>query len=71
MNSPRIVEAIYNECVPVIIADEFVLPFSDILNWESFSLHVRESDIPNLKTILQNVTMERHAAMQVIFFTLT
>lgn len=64
VNSPRIVEAIYNECVPVIIADEFVLPFSDILNWESFSLHVRESDIPNLKTILQNVTMERHAAMQ-------
>lgn len=64
VNSPRIVEAIYNECVPVIIADSFILPFSDVLNWESFSLHVKESDIPNLKSILQNVTMETYTSMQ-------
>lgn len=64
VNSPRIVEAIYNECVPVIIADSFVLPFSDVLNWEAFSLHVKESDIPNLKVILQNVTMETYTSMQ-------
>ncbi|KAG0601613.1 hypothetical protein M758_11G126000 [Ceratodon purpureus] len=64
VNSPRIVEAIYNECVPVIIADSFVLPFSDVLNWEAFSLHVKESDIPNLKIILQNVTMENYTTMQ-------
>lgn len=64
VNSPRIVEAIYNKCVPVIIADGFVLPFSDILNWDSFSLHVKERDIPNLKTILQNITPEKLLSMQ-------
>lgn len=66
MNSPRIVESIYNECVPVIIADSFVLPFSDVLNWQSFSVHVKEIDIPNLKTILQSIPMEQYTSMQVL-----
>jgi hypothetical protein len=52
VNSPRIVEAIYYECVPVIIADNFVLPFDDALNWSTFSVAVPERDIPKLKEIL-------------------
>jgi hypothetical protein len=53
VNSPRIVEALYYECVPVIIADNFVLPFSDVLDWTAFSVVVAEKDIPDLKKILQ------------------
>lgn len=64
VNSPRIVEAIYNDCVPVVIADNFVLPFSDVLEWESFSLRVMEKDIPELKKILQAVPMSKYEQMQ-------
>ncbi|KAJ7523289.1 hypothetical protein O6H91_18G045500 [Diphasiastrum complanatum] len=64
VNSPRIVEAIYNDCVPVIIADSFVLPFSDILDWSTFSIHVLEKDIPSLKIILESVSMEKYLRMQ-------
>ncbi|CAM6082894.1 unnamed protein product [Calypogeia fissa] len=64
VNSPRIVEAIYNDCVPVVIADKFVLPFSDVLDWKTFALHVLEADIPNLKLILEAVPMEIYLGME-------
>ncbi|KAF9602636.1 hypothetical protein IFM89_030524 [Coptis chinensis] len=64
VNSPRIVEAIYHECVPVIIADNFVLPFSEVLEWKSFSVVVAEKDIPNLKDILSAIPLRRYLWMQ-------
>ncbi|KAG6553242.1 hypothetical protein Mapa_004976 [Marchantia paleacea] len=64
VNSPRLVEAIYNDCIPVIIADRFVLPFSDVLNWTAFSLQVLEEDIPKLKELLEAVPMETLVRMQ-------
>ena len=64
VNSPRLVEAIYYDCIPVIIADGFVLPFSDVLNWDVFSLRVKEKDIPRLKEILENVPLALCEEMQ-------
>lgn len=64
VNSPRIVEAIYYECVPVIIADNFALPFSEVLNWTAFSVVVSEKDIPRLKDILSSIPLRRYQAMQ-------
>ncbi|CDP09990.1 unnamed protein product [Coffea canephora] len=64
VNSPRIVEAIYYECVPVIIADNFALPFSEVLNWSAFSVIVAEKDIPRLKKILLEIPLKRYLVMQ-------
>ncbi|ONK66290.1 uncharacterized protein A4U43_C06F6170 [Asparagus officinalis] len=63
VNSPRIVEAIYYECVPVIIADNFVLPFDEVLDWSVFSVVVAEKDIPQLKDILLKITSEKYVDM--------
>lgn len=51
------VEAIYAECVPVIISKSYALPFSDVLRWESFSVSVAVEDIPRLKQVLEGVSM--------------
>ncbi|XP_024025280.1 probable glycosyltransferase At3g07620 [Morus notabilis] len=64
VNSPRVVEAIFFECVPVIISDDFVPPFFEILNWESFAVFVLEKDIPNLKKILLSIPEKRYRQMQ-------
>ncbi|KAM1512672.1 hypothetical protein ACFX1Z_024204 [Malus domestica] len=62
--SPRIVEAIYAECVPVLISQHYVLPFSDVLNWDSFSVQVSVSEIPKLKEILMGIPEEQYRRMQ-------
>lgn len=64
VNSPRVVEAIFYECVPVIISDNFVPPFFETLNWESFAVFVLEKDVPNLKNILQSIPEKRYLEMQ-------
>ncbi|KAI3691622.1 hypothetical protein L6452_31420 [Arctium lappa] len=64
VNSPRIVEAIYYECVPVIIADHFVPPLNEVFDWSAFSVIVAENDIPKLKEILEAIPMKRYLTMQ-------
>ncbi|GLU01448.1 hypothetical protein SLE2022_187550 [Rubroshorea leprosula] len=64
VNSPRVVEAIFYECVPVMISDNFVPPFFEVLNWESFAVSVSEKDVPNLKNILLSIPQKRYLQMQ-------
>ncbi|KAK4730169.1 hypothetical protein R3W88_023157 [Solanum pinnatisectum] len=60
VNSPRVVESISYQCVPVIISDNFVPPFLETLNWETFAVFVQEEDIPNLKSILESIPLRRY-----------
>ncbi|AES60658.2 exostosin family protein [Medicago truncatula] len=62
--SPRIVEAIYTGCVPVLISDHYVPPFSDVLNWKSFSVEISVEDIPKLKDILMRISPTQYIRMQ-------
>lgn len=62
--SPRMVEALYTGCVPVIVKDHYVAPFSDVLNWKSFSVEVSVKDIPNLKKILMGISTRQYIRMQ-------
>ncbi|KAL2455648.1 Exostosin family protein [Abeliophyllum distichum] len=64
VNSPRVVESIVYECIPVIISDNFVPPFFEILRWDSFAVFVFEKDIPNLKSILLSISERRYKLMQ-------
>lgn len=61
--SPRVVEAIYTGCVPVLISEHYVPPFSDVLNWKSFSVAISTRDIPNLKSILTNISSRQYIRM--------
>nr|POE71596.1 putative glycosyltransferase [Quercus suber] len=64
VHTPRVVESIFYECVPVIISDNYVPPFFEVLNWEAFSVIIQEKDIPNLRNILLSIPQEKYLAMQ-------
>jgi hypothetical protein len=53
--SPRLDEALYAGCIPVILADNYDPPFSSVLNYSSFSLVVNESAVAQLGRILAAV----------------
>lgn len=64
INTARIGDALYYGCVPVILADHYDLPYTDILNWESFSVIVSSLDIPILKKILEEIGYDRYVELQ-------
>lgn len=56
--------------IPVIIADSYVLPFSEVLDWKRASIVVDEDEISNLMNILKDVSPKQIHLMrqQVEFF---
>ncbi|ESQ47401.1 hypothetical protein EUTSA_v10028139mg, partial [Eutrema salsugineum] len=55
VHTPRVVEAIMNECVPVMKSTLLVPPFFEVLEWEEFAVFVKEKDIPKLRNILLSI----------------
>ncbi|KAK9269779.1 hypothetical protein L1049_001557 [Liquidambar formosana] len=62
--SPRIVEAIYAGCIPVIISSNYSLPFNDVLDWSQFSINIPVEKIPEIKTILQGISDDKYSKLQ-------
>nr|GMD39536.1 probable glycosyltransferase At5g03795 [Ipomoea batatas] len=62
--SPRMVEALYMGCVPVLIKDHYAKPFADVLNWDKFAVDIPVKEIPNLKKILLSIPQRKYLKMQ-------
>jgi hypothetical protein len=53
--SPRIYESIQIGAIPVILADNIVLPFERFINWRSLSAKINVSNIPNITNIADRI----------------
>ncbi|EXC29919.1 putative glycosyltransferase [Morus notabilis] len=62
--SPRVVEAIYAGCVPVLISYNYSLPFGEVLDWSKFSIQISPTRISELKTILRAVPHSKFLKLQ-------
>ncbi|ROT65577.1 Exostosin-2 [Penaeus vannamei] len=53
-------DAMQAGCVPIIIADSYVLPFSEVIDWKEAAVQIYEEDLPTLmQTIKTEVSEER------------
>lgn len=62
--SPRLMDAIFYGCVPVILSDHYHLPLQGLVDWTKFSVIVSESQIYQLKAQLRAISDTSLAAMQ-------
>ncbi|XP_058128244.1 exostosin-2 isoform X2 [Anopheles ziemanni] len=61
---PTLLEAMAAGCIPVIMADNLILPFSDVLDWELLSLRIYESALHTVVPVLRSVSAQRVHEMQ-------
>ena len=52
--SYRHIEAMNVGSIPVIISDNYALPFSELIDWDSCSIRIKENDLGNLIEIIKS-----------------
>jgi len=52
--SYRHIEAMNTGSIPVIISDDYALPFSESIDWDSCSIRIKESELDNLLEIIKS-----------------
>ena len=57
--TPRLIEALYYECVPIILSDAMLPAFSDLLDWSTFSARLPSSQIHRLKPFARKLDHAR------------
>lgn len=64
MFSYRLLEAMSFGCIPVILSDNWVLPFDRTINWSLIGLHLSEKDAASLPALLRSFSTERISFIQ-------
>lgn len=59
-----LLESLASRCIPVIVADSIVLPFSEVLDWTLASIRVREVDLHKTVAVLREVTKEKRIELR-------
>ncbi|KAK3099014.1 hypothetical protein FSP39_025286 [Pinctada imbricata] len=62
-------DALMAGCIPVVVADGYVLPFSEVIDWKRAAVIIREDNLHTVMDVLKSFTMERIYDMrrQVLF----
>lgn len=58
VQSPRLIEIILFGCVPVVLADTYDLPLSDVLDWSAFSVRMPQGEPEKLQAALAGADYE-------------
>ena len=62
--SPRVNDAIYAGCIPVLTAEGTHYPFSTSLDWTKFSVRLLPTDLDRIEEILAAIPIEKVEELQ-------
>lgn len=60
----NLLEALAANCVPVIMADNVVMPFGEIIDWSLAAITIREANLHSVAAVLQAVSPDRIDELQ-------
>ena len=60
--SGSISSAVFAGCVPVIVMDGIEMPFENVLHYPSFSVRIKEADVPRLPSLTEHAKAKGGAA---------
>lgn len=58
-----LLELLASQCIPIVIADDIVMPFSSHLDWNRLSIFIPEKDIKKLLNIVHSISDERRTEL--------
>lgn len=61
---PTLLDALATGCIPVIVADNIILPFDEVIDWTLAAVSIRENDLHSISTILKAVSQTRIRELQ-------
>jgi glucuronyl/N-acetylglucosaminyl transferase EXT2 len=61
---PTLLDALAANCIPVVIADNIVLPFEEIIDWTLAAITIREADLHSINIVLKAVSSKKIKEMQ-------
>lgn len=62
--SPRVNDAIWAGCIPVLLAEGTHYAFADLLDWTKFSIRVHPTELDHIEQILLDIPMARVEELQ-------
>jgi len=60
----RLIEALLLGSIPILVADDYVLPFPENIDWEKYILRIATKDLLQLPNILSKLSTEKIVEMQ-------
>ena len=69
VHSPRLIESMLFGCVPVILADDYELPLSWLVDWSAFSVMIPERDFQTIPDALERANSDwdaMHMRLQMV-----
>ena len=64
LSQPTFLDALASGCIPVVMADNLILPFQEIIDWDLAIIKISENNMHSIVSVLKQISTERISELQ-------